>query len=340
MGWVEGANFAFFDLCHICVAPRARRCGRWWKNGGRCWALEFFCKVHELTKRLGLISTRRYFCGALGLACLAGLPVVSHADSHLLPIRIGIPHKTLGLDYFLIDEFRVYLEKRLNHSVETVVHGRFNNTTAEMVRAKMDFAWVTDHPDSQFKDHAQLLATPLYQGQPYASSYLIVSAHNVHTTSLAQLRGAVFVFADRQSNGSYLDIRYQLLSAGENPERFFKRTFFTRSHKDVIKAVTLGLAHAGAVDSAIWDSMLKEQPGLSAAVRVVARSQAYGAPAFLANRSADAQDVRNVQRLLLGMDKDPKGKELLKRMRVDAFVPGDERVYEHQVQMRRALGEE
>lgn len=296
--------------------------------------------VHELTKMSGLISTRRYFCGALGLVCLAGLPAVSQGAAHLLPIRIGLPHKTLGLDYFLIEDLRAYLEVRLNHPVEAIVHGRFNNTTAEMVRGKMDFAWVTDHPDSQFKDHVQLLAMPLYQGQPYASSYLIVSAHNVHTTSLAQLRGAVFVFADRQPNGSYLDVRYQLLSAGENPERFFKRTFFTRSHKDVVKAVALGLAHAGAVDSAIWDRMLKEQPGLRAAVRVVARSQAYGAPAFLANRIADARDVHNVQRLLLAMDKDPKGKALLKRMGVDAFVPGDKRVYERQVQMRRALVEE
>ncbi len=289
---------------------------------------------------LDVFFVRRWVCAALCLACLAGLPRVSAAESHLLPIRVGIPHKTLALDYFLINDLKIYLEEKLNHPVEAVVHGRFNNTTAEMVRSKLDFAWVTDHPDGQFKDYVQLLAMPLYRGQPYASSYLIVSAHNVHTTSLAQLRGAVFAFADRQPNGSYLDVRAQLLSAGENPDRFFKRTFFTRSHKDVIKAVALGLAHAGAVDSVIWDSMVQSQPALTAGVRILARSPLYGAPAFIANRQANAQDVQHMQHLLLGMDKDPVGKELLRRMEVDAFVPGDERVYARQVQMRRALGEE
>lgn len=274
------------------------------------------------------------------VAGLLGALAPAWANTHLLPIRIGIPHKTLALDYFLIEDFRAYMEARLNHPVEAVVHGRFNNTTAEMVRAKLEFAWVTDHPDHQFEEYVQLLAVPLYKGQPYAMTYTIVSARNVHTTSLGQLRGAVFAFADRQPNGSYLDVRYQLLTAGENPDRFFKRTFFTHSHKDVIKAVALGLAHGGAVDSVIWESMVKDQPAVAQRVRVIAQSPVYGAPALIANRLADPADVLAMQRLLLGMDKDPAGKELLKRMRVDAFVPGDERIYQRQLQMRRALGEE
>ncbi|MDD5029364.1 MAG: PhnD/SsuA/transferrin family substrate-binding protein [Rhodoferax sp.] len=289
---------------------------------------------------VGLFCRGRTVLRLLLLACLA-LPLLpAWANLHLLPIRIGIPHKTLALDYFLIDEFRVYLESRLSHPVEAVVHGRFNNTTAEMVRAKLEFAWVTDYPDSQFMDHVQLLAVPMYNGQPSAKSYTIVSALNVHTTSLGQLRGSVFAFADRQANGSYLDVRYHLLTAGENPDRFFKRMFFTRSHKDVIKAVALGLAHAGAVDSVIWDRMVTDQPDLTKRARVIAQSPVYGAPAFIANRNADPVDVQKVQHLLLSMDQDPVGKELLKRMRVDAFVVGDERIYQRQLQMRRALGEE
>jgi len=283
---------------------------------------------------------RRWISVALVLACLGVFSVPAQANAHLLPIRIGMPHRTLGLDYFLIEDFRAYVEARLNHPVEAVVHGRFNNNTAEMVRSKLDFAWVVDHPDNQFKGLIDLIAVPLYGGKVESSSYIITSRLTSHAANLVQLRGAVFAFADRLSEGSYMDVRYQLLDAGENPDRFFRRVFFTRSHKDVVKAVALGLAHGGAVDSVIWDQMVKTQPKLVHQIQVIGRSAAYGAPAFIANHSADAQDVQEFRKLLLGMDKDPQGKELLKRMRVDAFVPGDERFYERQVQMRRALGEE
>ncbi len=273
--------------------------------------------------------------------CLLTVATPLWANTHLLPIRIGIPHKTLALDYFLIDDFRQYLESRLNHPVEAVVHGRFNNSTTELYRSKLDFAWVTDYPDNQFQDQVRLVAVPLYSGRPFSSSYLIVSAHNTQTKSLMQLKGAVFAFADRQPNGSYLDIRYQLLMAGENPERFFGKVFFTKSHKDVIKAVALGLAHAGAVDSVIWDAMVKQDPHLTALTRAIARSAEYGAPAFLANRQVSPQDFDALQRLLLTMDQDEQGKALLARMRVDKFVTGDEHViYQRQYEMRRALGEQ
>lgn len=286
-------------------------------------------------------AVKRCASRLLLLVCLLGVFTPAWAVSmHLLPIRIGIPHKTLALDYFLIDEFRLYLESRLQHPVEAVVHGRFNNTTGELYRSKLDFAWVTDYPDGQFQDQVRLMAVPLYSGRPFSSSFIIVSVHNTMTTSVAQLRGAVFAFADRQPNGSFLDVRYQLLRAGENPDRFFGKVFFTRSHKDVIKSVAMGLAHAGAVDSVIWEAMVKQQPKLTALTRVIAKTADYGAPAFIANRRVSPEDYDNVMRLLLDMDKDPQGKDLLKRMRVDAFVPGDESIYERQIQMRRALGEQ
>jgi len=262
------------------------------------------------------------------------------AQERLLPIRIGFPHKTLALDYFLVNDLRVYLQSRLQHPVEAVVHGRFNNLTAELYRSKLDFAWVTDYPDTQFADHVRLLAVPLYGGQPFSSSYLIVSAHDTLTQSLAQLKGAVFVFADRQANGSYLDVRYQLLQAGENPDRFFSKVFFTKSHKDVIRAVALGLAHAGAVDSVVWDTMVRQEPHLTTLTRVIARSEPYGAPAFLANKQASTSDFDKLQRVLLAMANDAQGKALLQRMHVDAFIAGDEHIYARQILMRRALGEQ
>lgn len=255
-------------------------------------------------------------------------------------IRIGLPNSLLHQQYVLIAEWRQYLENKLKRPVEFVIPRKFSNTTVHLYAEKLDFAWVTDYPDVQLKSRVRLLAVPLHKGKPYFTSYLIVPAYNDKTTSLLQLKGAVFAFTDPSQNGSYLEVRYELLKAGENPDQFFSTVFFTGSHREVIKAVALGLAHAGEVDSMVWDSLAKARPDLTGQTRIVAKSHEYGAPPLVANHFVSKEDYNDMQRVLVGMAADPKGIELLKRLNLDGFIPGDEKIYERMVKMRQALREE
>ena len=257
-----------------------------------------------------------------------------------VPIRIGLPNSLFHLQYVLISEWRQYLEIKLKRPVELVIHREFSNITVHLYAEKLDFAWVTDHPNAHLKSQVRLLAVPLHKGRPYFTSYLIVPAYNDKTTSLLQLKGAVFAFTDPGQNGSYLGVRYELLTAGEDPARFFSTVFFTRSHREVIKAVALGLAHAGEVDSMVWDSLAKARPDLTGQTRIVAKSHEYGAPPLVANHFVSKEDYSNMQRVLVGMAADPKGIELLKRLGLDGFIPGDEKIYERMVKMRQLLSEE
>lgn len=256
------------------------------------------------------------------------------------PIRIGLPVSLFHQQYVLISEWRQYLENKLKHPVELVVHRKFSTTTVQLKAENLDFAWVTDYPDVQRRSLVRLLAIPLHKGQPYFTSYLIVPAYNDKTTSLLQLKGAIFVFTDPSQNGSYLEVRYQLLTAGENPAEFFSTVFFARSHREVIKAVAVGLAHAGEVDSRVWDSLAQAHPDLTAQTRIVAKSHEYGAPPLVANHFVTKEDFNAMQRVLVGMAADPKGIELLKRLNLDGFIPGDEKIYDRTVKMRQALDEE
>jgi phosphonate transport system substrate-binding protein len=256
------------------------------------------------------------------------------------PIRIGLPDSLLHQQYVLLSEWRQYLVNRLKRPVDFVLHKKPDDATVQLDTGKLDFAWVTDYPNAHINGRIRLLVAPLYKGQPFFTSYLIVPAFNHVTSSLLQLKGAVFVFTDANPNGSYLDVRYQLLMAGENPDQFFSKVFFTRSHRELIKAVALGLAHAGEVDSMVWDALAKARPEQTAQTRIVARSQAYAAPPWVANTHVEQSDFDEMQRVLVGMASDAKGSELLRRIGIDGFVPVDQRTFEHNTKMRRALGAE
>ncbi len=271
----------------------------------------------------------------------AGLLLLSPAwgETTNRVIRLGLPDSLFNMQYMLIGEWRQYLSDKLNRPVEIVFNKRFSNTTVQLYLETLDFAWVTDYPDVHLKNEVRLMAIPLAKGQPYFTSYLIVPAYNNKTSTLLELKGAMFAFTDPSQNGSYLEVRHSLLSAGQDPNRFFSKVIFTGSHREVIKAVALGLAHAGEVDSGIWDNLAKSRPDLAARTRVVARSQPYGAPPIVANHFVSKEDFADMQHTLLGMAHDPRGLELLKRIGLDGFIAGDEKVYERNRTMRQLLNE-
>jgi phosphonate transport system substrate-binding protein len=126
---------------------------------------------------------------------------------------------------------------------------------------------------------------------------------------------------------------------GEDPATFFRKTFFTWSHKKVVEAVAMGIAQGGAVDSYIWETLDRIEPGLTRRTRIVQRSPDYGFPPFVAHRDLDPGLFARVQDFLLNMHRDPEGADLLKRLYLDGFSRGEVRLYDGVGEMMRAFGE-
>ena len=256
------------------------------------------------------------------------------------PVRIGLTPAFLHDQHGLLEEWRRYLELKLRRPVIFVQRDSYRETMDLLRLEKLDFAWICDYPFVHLKQQVRLLAVPLYQGRPYYRSYLIVPATNPHTTSILQLKNMVFAYADPYSNTGYLAPRYELHQAGEDPAKFFGKTFFTWSHRKVVEAVALGLAHGGAVDSFVWDTLARLQPALTAKTRIVSRSPEYGFPPFVAHRSVSEEESAAFQKVLVGMTTDPAGKALLGRLTLDGFTIGEAELYDSVARMMRAFGEE
>jgi phosphonate transport system substrate-binding protein len=256
------------------------------------------------------------------------------------PVRVGLTPAFLHDQHGLLEEWRRYLEARLKRPVAFIQRDSYRETMDLLRLEKLDFAWICDYPFVHLKKQVRLLAVPLYQGRPYYRSYLIVPASNPHTTSILQLKNMVFAYADPYSNTGYLAPRYELFQAGEDPAKFFSKTFFTWSHHKVVEAVAFGLANGGAVDSYVWDSLAVVQPGLTAKTRIVSRSPEYGFPPFVAHRSVQEEEFRVFQKVLTDMTTDPAGQALLKRLNLDGFSRNDPKLYDSVAQMMRAFGEE
>ena len=254
-------------------------------------------------------------------------------------IRFGLTPAYVHDRHALMAEWRRYLEARLGVSVEFLPRNSYRETMDLLHQSRLDFAWLCDYPFLYLKDLVRLLAVPLNRGRPYYRAYLLVHADNPKAKSMADLKGAAFAYSDPYSNTGYLVPRYTIKQLGEDPQTFFRKTFFTWSHRKAVEAVASGMAEGSSMDSYVWDTLTRIKPDLTSRTRIVGASPEYGFPPFAAHRSVSAEDFASMQRVLLDMPKDAVGRGILEQLGLDGFIPGERRLYDGVVAMMRAFGE-
>ncbi len=278
----------------------------------------------------------RHLVFAMGVALLC---LSAQGSTEVRPIRFAMTPAFLHDQHALLAEWRVYMEARLKRPVEFVQRDRYRDTMDLLQQQKVEFPWICDYPFVMLKKEVRLMAVAVNEGKPTYRSYLIVPVVDSQTRNIMDLKGGVFAYADPHSNTGYLVPRHEIKRNGGDPAGFFKRTFFTWSHRKVIEAVAAGLVQGGNVDSYVWDVLNKVRPEVTAKTRIVWRSPDYGFPPIVASRGVPQAEFAQMQRILLDMKTDPQGRALLGRLRLDGFIQGEPALYDGVARMMKDFGE-
>ena len=174
------------------------------------------------------------------------------------------------------------------------------------------------------KEDVRLLAMPERSGVNYYFSYVIVPRTS-RIESLAELRGRRFVYVDPMSYSGYLELRAYLRKMGEDPERFFRSSYFTYSHDDSLRAVADGLVDGGVIASLTYDYYQEYAPAMLEQVRIVQVLPGSGMGPVVARQGLREADA--VQEILLHLDRDPEAKEAMEQLLIDRFVPPQPELY-------------
>ena len=158
------------------------------------------------------------------------------------PIRVGMTPAFLHDQHAMLAEWKIYLEKQLGRPVVFVQRDSYRETMDLINKGTLDSAWICDYPYVALGETVRLLAVASYQQQPLYRSYLIVPSKDTQTTSILDLKGKVFAYADPHSNTGYVVPRHLLKKENVDASTFFKKTLFTWSHSKAIGAVATGLA--------------------------------------------------------------------------------------------------
>ena len=165
----------------------------------------------------------------------------------------------------------------------------------------------------------EVLAVPTSGGKATYQSLVIVPATS-EVTTLDELRGRRFAFTDQLSLTGRAYIVHHLRAKGEDPGTFFDAPVLTQSHDRSVLAVANRLVEGAAVDSLVYEHMLRESPELRAQTRIIHRSPDFGIPPVVAATTLRVEVRQELRAALLALGSDPVAAAALRRIGLDGFA--------------------
>lgn len=260
-----------------------------------------------------------------GAAWLAG----AAARGTTAPLRIGLTAVMLADQAAFLAQWAAYLSQRLGTAVSFAVRDEYQPILDLLFGGQLDAAWICGYPYVRFESRLQLLAVPLYRGQPLYQSYLIRTAGvGSRIDSYADLRGKVFAYSDPLSNSGWLVAQGEFQAVGLVPSRDLKRTFFAHGHRNVAEAVAAELADAGSIDGYVWETMRLQRMVAALRTEVVWKSRLHGFPPLVTRVGEARPALQALRATLIAMQGDAEGRALLAALNLDGFIVGQPSIFD------------
>ena len=244
-------------------------------------------------------------------------------------IRFGLTAAVARENLDLYDRWAAYLGRKVGRPVEFEQRRSYREDIELLETGEHDFSWICSYPFSELRQSklVGLLVVPIFHGEPLYRAYIIVHKDS-SVRQIGELRGLVFAYSDPDSNSGYIVPRQMLRDSGQNPDSFFRKTFFTYSHTETIEAVSERVADAASVDSYVWEYLNRHNPELTAQTRVIQKSRTFGFPPLVYRIGIDPDLLRRMRDALLTMDQNPEGRALLSELMLDRFSTAPASLYD------------
>jgi phosphonate transport system substrate-binding protein len=234
--------------------------------------------------------------------------------------------------------FLRYIQDKIGQEIKYVDRESYAEINEMLKTGKLEAAFVCSGPYVDGKKHfgLELLVAPQAYGATVYYSYIIVAKDSAFQ-SFEELRGTRFAFTDPLSNTGKLVPTYMLAKINETPARFFNEVIFTKSHDKSIKAVAQGIVDGAAVDSLIWEYLNATNPEFTSKTRILKKSPPYAIPPVAVPKDLDPGLKDRMKQAFLNAHLDPKGQEILQKMKIDKFVEIRDRAYDSVREMQNWL---
>ena len=272
----------------------------------------------------------------LGLSGISPAQSTDRATFYFAVSAMASPAQTL----IHFTEFQDYLAEKLGTSVSLKQRRTYEEINDLLAREKVQMAFTCTggYLSGRKAFGLELLAVPVMGGKTRYRSY-IVTRLDSPARSLVDLQGSVFAFTDPLSLTGYIYPTATINKMGSSTSEFFQKTFFTESHDKSIEAVATGVADGAAVDSLIFDALLKQEDSFAGRLKIIETSEEFGMPPVVVPPGVSTELKRKLLKVLLSMEHDPAGMKVLGSLGMDGFVLPEPELYRSAILLRKEINE-
>jgi len=257
-------------------------------------------------------------------------PPEKQAYSEVLTIGL-IPEQNIFKQMERYKPVAEYIQKKTGYKIELVVLPRYGNVIDSFVSKHMDGAFFGSF--SYTLAHAKLGIEVLVRPEDVKgiSSYhgLIFVRKDSRIRTAKDMKGKRFVFVDKATTAGYLlPLDYFLQNNITDYKTYFGETYFTGTHDEAIYDVLNGKADIGAAKNTMYERLEEADPRIREELRILQRSPDVPENALALRKDIDASVRSKLKEVLLKMQNDPEGINVLKQFGARRFVETTNKDYE------------
>lgn len=187
------------------------------------------------------------------------------------------------------------------------------------------------------KTPLNVLGRPEENNQSYYKGILFVRRDSGIKT-FEDLRGKTFCFVDRATTAGYLfPLIYFKEHGVADPDAFLGKIVYSGTHDASILSVLNGDADAGVAKDLVFQVLSAEDARIGRELEILASSLPVPTNGLCVRKDIDWDLKEDLKKILLQMDQDPEGREVLKKFGADRFLPTSDADYQNLYAMLKEL---
>lgn len=252
------------------------------------------------------------------------------------------------------DEMAAYISRKTGWEVEVISGLSYDEADEMLDKGIIQVGYVCGLPYThKFSEGKyELLAMPVmamkkgrfpdakgYEDIPGKYYSYTIVRKDAPYNSWQDLKGKTYAFNEINSNSGYNMPRYKLVQLGARSwQEYFSKVVVSGTHEESIRLVARGIVDASSVDSLVldYDRHIGDVDALN--VRIIEHLHAGGAgiPPVVLSKKASPSLKSAIQKILLNMHKDPKGKQILNKALTLRFIKPKDSNYDDIRKMEQA----
>jgi phosphonate transport system substrate-binding protein len=234
-----------------------------------------------------------------------------------------------------------YIGKKTGLKVKFTILSRYGNIIDRFRAEKLDGAFFGSFTGALAirKLGVEFLARPVnLDGSSTYRGYIFVRKDS-GIKSVADMKGKRLAFVDKATTAGYVfPVAFLREHGVTNIRTYFRETYFAGSHDAAIFAVLDKKADVGCAKHSMYDRVARTDPRVRRDLVILAESPQVPSNGLGVRNDLSPVLKKKLRDVLLGMDRDPEGREVLKKFEAMQFIPTTKEDYRPVFDFARKAG--